>query len=53
MYNFNHYNKHILLLPLLFHPVAYRGRGLGCSNPAWNSEGPPKLCHTQPDCENC
>ena len=32
--------------------VAYRG-GLGCSNPPHqNSEGPPKSCQTQPDCEN-
>ena len=23
--------------------------GLGCSNPPRNSEGPPKLCQTQPD----
>ena len=29
--------------------VAYRGGGLGCSNPTRNSEGPPKLCQTQPD----
>ena len=28
--------------------------GLGCSNPPLrNSEGPPKSCQTQPDCENC
>ena len=34
--------------------VAYRGGGgLGCSNPTRNSEGPPKSCQTQPDCENC
>ena len=35
--------------------VAYRGGGgfLGCSAPPpRNSEGPPKLCQTQPDCEN-
>ena len=32
-----------------------KGGGLGCSNPppGRNSEGPPKLCQTQPDCENC
>ena len=30
------------------------GGGLGCSNlPTRNSEGPPKSCQTQPDCENC
>ena len=34
-------------------PVAYWGGGLGCSNPPRNSEGPPKFCQTQPDCENC
>jgi hypothetical protein len=34
--------------------VAYRGGGLGCSTPPpRNSEGPPKSCQTQPDCENC
>jgi len=28
--------------------------GLGCSTPPpRNSEGPPKSCQTQPDCENC
>ena len=28
--------------------------GLGDSNPSpWNSEGPPKSCQTQPDCEKC
>jgi len=32
--------------------VAYRGV-LGGSNPPRNSEGPPKSCPTQPDCENC
>ena len=26
--------------------------GLGCSNPPRNSEGLPKSCQTQPDCEN-
>ena len=32
--------------------VPRRG-GLGCSNPPpRNSEGPPKSCQTQPDCEN-
>ena len=30
-----------------------RGGGLGCSTPPRNSEGPPKSCQTQPDCENC
>jgi len=32
-----------------------RGGGLGCPNtppPPRNSEGPPKSCQTQPDCEN-
>ena len=30
------------------------GCGLGGSNPPLrNSEGPPKSCQTQPDCENC
>ena len=34
--------------------VAYRGGVWGCSNPPpRNSEGPPKSCQTQPDCENC
>ena len=34
--------------------VAYRGGMLGCSTPPpRNSEGPPKSCQTQPDCENC
>jgi len=35
--------------------VAYRGgRGLwGSTPPPRNSEGPPKSCQTQPDCENC
>ena len=32
-------------------PVAYRGGCLGSSNPNLNSEGPPKSCQTQPDCE--
>ena len=35
--------------------VEYRG-GLGGSKPPkppGNSEGPPKSCQTQPDCENC
>ena len=31
--------------------VAYRGGG-GGFKPARSSEGPPKLCQTQPDCEN-
>ena len=26
--------------------------GLGCSTHPPNSEGPPKSCQTQPDCEN-
>ena len=26
---------------------------LGGSNPPRNSEGPPKSCQTQPECENC
>ena len=30
------------------------GGGFGGSNPLPpNSEGPPKSCQTQPDCENC
>ena len=34
--------------------VAYRGgRVRGFKTPPRNSEGPPKLCQTQPDCENC
>ena len=35
--------------------VAYLWGGLGCSTPPppRNSEGPPKSCQTQPDCENC
>jgi len=35
--------------------VAYRG-GVGVFKPPpkkRNSEGPPKSCQTQPDCENC
>jgi len=28
------------------------GGSLGCSTPPRNSEGPPKLWQTQPDCEN-
>jgi hypothetical protein len=31
--------------------VAYRGGG--STPPPRNSEGPPKSCQTQPDCENC
>ena len=31
-------------------PLAYRG---GSTPPPRNSEGPPKSCQTQPDCENC
>ena len=27
--------------------------GWGVQPPPRNSEGPPKSCHTQPDCENC
>ena len=27
--------------------------GLGVPNPHRNSEGPPKSCQIQPDCENC
>jgi len=27
------------------------GGGLGGLKPPQNSEGPPKSCHTQPDCE--
>ena len=29
------------------------GGGVGVQTPPQNSEGPPKLCQTQPDCENC
>ena len=29
------------------------GRGFGPPPPPRNSEGPPKSCQTQPDCENC
>ena len=32
--------------------VAHRG-GEGSTPPPRNSEGPPKSCKTQPDCENC
>ena len=45
-----------VLLPPGVNPIAvnkYSGvskvGGLGCSNPPRNSEGPPKLCPTQPD----
>ena len=27
--------------------------GVGVLNPPRNSEGPPKSCQIQPDCENC
>jgi len=27
--------------------------GVQTSPPPGNSEGPPKSCQTQPDCENC
>ena len=36
--------------------VAYWGGGgeeFGVLKPPRNSEGPPKSCQTQPDCENC
>ena len=36
--------------------VAYRGAGAWGGlkiPPPRNSEGPPKSCHIQPDCENC
>jgi len=33
--------------------VAYREGGLEGLTPPRNSEGPPKSCQTQPDCENC
>jgi len=34
--------------------VAYRGEGVGVFKPPLrNSDGPPKSCQTQPDCENC
>jgi len=33
--------------------VAYRTEGGFKSPPPRNSEGPPKSCQTQPDCENC
>ena len=32
--------------------VAYRGGVWGVHPPPRNSEGPPKSCQTQPDCEN-
>ena len=34
-------------------PVAYRQGGGGSKPLPRNSEGTPKSCHTQPDCENC
>ena len=34
-------------------PVAYRGGVWGVQTSPQNSEGPPKSCQTQPDCENC
>ena len=33
--------------------VAYRGGLWGVQPPPRTSEGPPKSCQTQPDCENC
>jgi len=35
--------------------VAYQGEGFGVFKPPLprNSEGPPKSCQTQPNCENC
>ena len=44
------YNSSLFTLSFFFSGVP-RG-GLGCSNPPRNSEGPPKSCQTQPDCEN-
>jgi len=41
---------------ILFIPVAYRGgEGFGGVQPPppRNSEGPPKSCQNQTDCENC
>ena len=36
-------------------PVAHGGVGVGGFKhpPPRNSEGPPKSCQTEPDCENC
>jgi len=51
-----HYRIHKcpLLFPILS-TVAYRREGLrGSNSPSpRNSEGHPKSCQTQPDCENC
>jgi len=45
-----------LSLEMASHRIQWRTeRGGGCSNRPLprNSEGPPKSCQTQPDCENC
>jgi len=45
--------KHSFFFPLIYHFTQWRteGGGVGGFTPR-NSEGPPKLCQTQPDCEN-
>ena len=45
--------ENIFFLHIFHSSGVPRGRGLGGSNPPRNSEGPPKSCQTQPDCENC
>ena len=49
--------KKIMHLSQLYYTetVAYRGGGglRGSTPPPRNSEGPPKSCQTQSDCENC
>ena len=38
----------------LFEVMQWRAEGgFGGFNPPRNSEGPPKSCQTQTDCENC
>jgi len=46
---------HLHLNTTIFTTVAYLGGGAFNPPPPTprNSEGPPKLCQTQPDCENC
>ena len=50
-------NKRLVLLEVGKRGGQWRTEGWGglrCSNPPpRNSEGPPKSCQTQPDCENC
>ena len=44
----------ISLLYLILNTSGVPKGGLGCSNPPpRDSEGPPKSCKTQPDCEIC